>query len=148
MSRAERRALIECENPTLPITRQCRLLAVSRSSVYRRPAAVSEEDRAIMALIDRQYLARPDYGSRRMAAWLATQGHPVNRKRVQRLMRLMALMAIYQRANTSKAAAAHKSTRTRSAASRSSGSTKSGARTLATFRWPKVSFTWWSSWTG
>ena len=41
-SRAERRALIECENPTLPITQQCRLLAVSRSSVYRRPAAVSE----------------------------------------------------------------------------------------------------------
>ena len=25
-----------------------------------------------MGLIDRQYLARPYYGSRRMAAWLAT----------------------------------------------------------------------------
>jgi putative transposase len=47
-----------------------------------------------MALIDRQYLARPYYGSRRMAAWLATQGHLVNRKRVQRLMRLMVLVAI------------------------------------------------------
>src|SRR5260370_368944 len=43
-----------------------------------------------------------------MAAWLATQGHLVNRKRVQRLMRLMGLVAIYQRPNTSKAAAAHK----------------------------------------
>ena len=64
------------------------------SSIYRRPAEVSEEDRAIMALIDRQYLARPYYGSRRMAAWLATQGHPVNRKRVQRLMRLMGLVAV------------------------------------------------------
>ena len=61
-----------------------------------------------MALIDRQYLARPYYGSRRMAAWLATQGHPVNRKRVQRLMRLMGLVAVYQRPNTSKLAAAHK----------------------------------------
>jgi hypothetical protein len=29
---------------------------------------VSEEDRAAMTLIDRQYLARPYYGSRRMAA--------------------------------------------------------------------------------
>ena len=57
-----------------------------------------------MELIDRQYLARPFYGSRRMAAWLATQGHTVNRKRVQRLMRLMGLVAIYQRPNTSKAA--------------------------------------------
>src|SRR5262245_28508406 len=52
-----------------------------------------------MALIDRHYLPRRYYGSRRMAAWLATQGHHVNRKRVQRLMRLLGLMAIYQRPN-------------------------------------------------
>ena len=108
MSRAERRALIEREDPALPIFQQCRLLAVSRSSVYRRPAEVSEEDRAIMALIDLQYLARPYYGSRRMAAWLATQGHLVNRKRVQRLMRLMGLVAVYQRPNTSKSAPENK----------------------------------------
>ena len=104
MSRAERRALIEREDPTLPVMQQCRLLAVSRSSVYRRPAEVSKEDRAIMALIDRHYLARPYYGSRRMAAWLTTQSHLVNRKRVQRLMRLMGLVAVYQRPNTSKQA--------------------------------------------
>jgi putative transposase len=108
MSRAGRRALVERENAALPVSQQCRLLAVSRSSVYRQPTEVSEVDRAIMALIDRQYLARPYYGSRRMVAWLATQGHLVNRKRVQRLMRLMGLVAIYQRPNTSKAAAEHK----------------------------------------
>jgi putative transposase len=108
MSRAERRALVERENPMLPVSQQCRLLAVPRSSAYRRPAEVSDPDRAIMGLIDREYLARPYYGSRRMAAWLATQGHVVNRKRVQRLMRLMGLVAIYQRPNTSKPAAAHK----------------------------------------
>jgi len=108
MSRAERRALVEREDRALPVTQQCRLLAISRSSIYWKPAEVSEEDRALMALIDRQYLARPYYGSRRMAAWLATQGHRVNRKRVQRLMRLMGLVAVYQRPNTSKPAAAHK----------------------------------------
>ena len=108
MSRAERRALVERTDPTLPVSQQCRLVAVSRSSVYRRPAEVTEEERTIMALIDRHYLARPYYGSRRMAAWLATQGHLVNRERVQRLMRLMGLVAIYQRPNTSKAAAEHK----------------------------------------
>ena len=108
MSRAERRALVEREAAALPVSRQCRLLAISRSSVYRRPAEVSEEDGAIMALIDRQYLARPYYGSRRMAAWLATQGLVVNRKRVRRLMRLAGLVAIFQRPNTSKPAVAHK----------------------------------------
>jgi putative transposase len=108
MSRAERRALVERDNPALAVSQQCRLLAVSRSAVYRKPAEVSAEDFAIMALIDRQYLARPYYGSRRMAAWLATQGHPVNRKRVRRLMRLLGLVAIYQRPHTSKPTAAHK----------------------------------------
>src|SRR5215510_515860 len=86
MSGAERRGLVEREAPALPVSRQCRLLAVSRASVYRRPAEISEEDCTIMALIDRQYLARPYYGSRWMAAWLATQGHVVNRKRVRRLV--------------------------------------------------------------
>ena len=85
MSRAERRALVERENLVLPVSQQCRLLAVSRSSIYRQPLAVSEEEHTIMALIDRQYLARPYYGSRRMAAWLATQGHRINRKLVLRL---------------------------------------------------------------
>jgi putative transposase len=108
MSRAERRALVEREAVAPPVSRQCRLLSVSRASVYRRPAPVSAEDCTIMALIDRQYLARPYYGSRRMAAWLVTQGHAVNRKRVQRLMRLAGLVAIYQRPNTSKPAPAHK----------------------------------------
>jgi putative transposase len=100
--------MVERMNPALPISQQCRLLALPRSSVYRKPAEVSAEDLAIMALIDRHYLARPYYGSRRMAAWLATQGHHVNRKRVPRLMRLLGLAAIYQRPNTSKPAVAHK----------------------------------------
>jgi putative transposase len=108
MSRAERLGLVERESPVLSISQQCRLLTVSRSTVYRKPAEVSAEDLAIMTLIDRQYLARPYYGSRRMAAWLATQGHLVNRKRVRRLMRLLGVVAIYQRPNTSKPAAAHK----------------------------------------
>src|ERR1700681_745591 len=52
MSRAERRALVEREAPALPVSRQCRLLAISRSSVYRRPAEVSEEDCAITISMD------------------------------------------------------------------------------------------------
>ena len=78
--------MVERANPMLPVSQQCRLLAVSRAAVYRKPAEVTAADLAMMAPIDRQYLARAYYGSRRMAAWLGTQGHLVNRKRVQRLM--------------------------------------------------------------
>src|SRR6201982_3375200 len=101
--------MVECMNPALPISQQCRLLALPRSSVYRKPAEVDAEDLAIMALIDRHYLARPYYGSRRMAAWLATQGHHVNRKRGQRLMRLLGLAACLPPPQTSKPAGAPKS---------------------------------------
>ena len=61
-----------------------------------------------MKLIDRQYLATPFYGARKIAAWLKSQGQRVNRKRVQRLMLLMGLKAIYRRPRTSKPAPGHK----------------------------------------
>jgi hypothetical protein len=67
MSRAERRAMVERGDPVLPVFQQCRLLAVARSAVYRKPAEVSAEDLAIMALIDRQYLVRPYMPAR--AGW-------------------------------------------------------------------------------
>jgi len=53
-----------------------------------------------MRLLDRQFLETPFYGSRRMAAWLGTQGHTVNRKRVQRMMRQMGLEPLYPRPRT------------------------------------------------
>ncbi len=61
-----------------------------------------------MKLIDRQYLATPFYGARKIAAWLKSQSHQVNRKRVRRLMQLMGLKAIYRRPRTSKPAPGHK----------------------------------------
>lgn len=60
----------------LPVSRQYRLLSVSRASIYCRPASVSGEDGTIMAPIDRQYLARPYYGSWQRMAWLATKAMP------------------------------------------------------------------------
>ncbi len=61
-----------------------------------------------MKLIDRQYLATPFYGSRKIAAWLKSQGHRVNRKRVRRLMQIMGRNAIYRRPRTSKPAPGYK----------------------------------------
>src|SRR5436189_2070713 len=147
MSRAERRGLVEREASALPVSRQCRLLAVSRASVYRRPAAISEQDGTIMALIDRQYLARPYYGSRRMAAWLATQGHLVNRKRVRRLMRLAGLVAIYQRPNTSKAATAHKIYPYLLGGIAIERVNQAWCGAATTIPRPRGSSTWWSTWT-
>lgn len=99
--------MIEQPKP-LSLKRQCELLGLSRAALYYRPMEVSAYELELMALIDRQYLHTPFYGSRRMTAWLRTQGHLVHRKRVQRLMRLMGIEAIYQRPRTSKPAAEHR----------------------------------------
>jgi len=60
-----------------------------------------------MKLIDRQYLGIPFYGARKIAAWLKSQSHQVNRKRVRRLMRIMGLKAVYRRPKTSLLAPGH-----------------------------------------
>ena len=108
MSRAERLAMVDRSHPALSVVRQCVLLSLSRSSVYYRPAAADAETLALMQRIDAQYLRTPFYGSRRMAAWLRSEGFAVNRKRVRRLMRLMGLQAIYQRPRTSQPAPDHR----------------------------------------
>ena len=97
MSRSQRRAMIDREEPKLSLVRQCGLLGISRSSLYYLPTEAGAEDMELMALIDQQYLKTPFYGSRRMTAWLRNHGHQVNRKRVRRLMQLIGLEAIYRR---------------------------------------------------
>ena len=108
MSWERRRKMADRQHPALSTVRQCALLGISRSSVYYRPRATSQEDLAVMKQIDQQYLATPFYGSRRMTVWLQRQGRPVSRKRVQRLMRIMGLQAIYRRPRTSLRALGHK----------------------------------------
>jgi putative transposase len=98
---------IEPKHRKLSLVRQSRLLGVSRSALYYQPAGPSAYELELMALMDRQYLKTPFYGSRRMKAWLEAEGHVVNRNRLVRLMRLMGLEAIYQRPKTSQPAPGH-----------------------------------------
>jgi putative transposase len=99
--------MVERQGP-LSLRRQCLLLGLSRAALYYRPMKVEPYALELMALIDRQYLRTPFYGSRRMTVWLQAQGHLVNRKRVRRLMQRMGLEAIYQRPRTSLPAPAHR----------------------------------------
>ena len=103
---SERRAMIQADHP-LAVTRRCELLDVARSTVYYRPTGISAEDLALMRLLDEIHLACPFYGSRRLRDELETQGHPVNRKRVQRLVRQMGLRALYPKPRTSQPGVGH-----------------------------------------
>jgi putative transposase len=100
MSREERKAMV-APDPGLSLSRQCRLLSVSRSSFYYAPKGESPENLALMRRIDALFLKYPFYGSRQMARQLSREGVCAGRHRVRPLMRLMGLEAIYRAPKTS-----------------------------------------------
>ena len=101
MNTPARKAIID-RAQALPLTKQCQLVEVSRSSIYYQPVLVSDEDQALMRIIDKIHLKRPFLGSRRIRDELIDLGHQVNRKKVQRLMQLMGIKALYPKPSTSK----------------------------------------------
>src|SRR6267378_1930809 len=108
MSIPERRAMVERPAENLSVRRQCALLNLARSGVYRPGPVTGADDLALMRRIDELHLKWPFYGSRRMVFELNQAGHGVNRKRVQRLMRVMGIEALVPRPGTSKAAPGHR----------------------------------------
>jgi putative transposase len=101
MSRGERKAMVAREHPVLSLSRQCEVLSIGRSSLYRTPKGESPANLALMRRIDALFLKYPFYGSRQMARQLRREGVIVGRHRVRRLMRLMGLEAIYRAPRTS-----------------------------------------------
>jgi len=101
MSREERKAMIWRDRPGLGLSRQCEILAISRSSFYYTSKGESPTNLTLMRRIDELFLKYPFYGSRQMARQLRRDGLCVGRHRVRRLMRLMGLSAIYQKPRTS-----------------------------------------------
>lgn len=79
----------------ISIRRQCELLGLNRSTYYMRPSGESSFNLMLMELIDKQYTKTPFYGYPKMTALLRRENHPVNKKRVARLMRLMGLQAVF-----------------------------------------------------
>jgi putative transposase len=108
MSKPDREAMLDRDCVDLSMRRQCALLRLARSGVYRPKAAPDPDDLAVMRRIDELYLAMPFYGSRKMVVALRAEGLQVNRKRVRRLMRLMGLEALVPKPGTSKASPQNK----------------------------------------
>jgi len=94
--------MIESAHAMIPVSRQCDLLNLARSSYYYVPGRDDSYNQLLMNRIDEQFTKTPFYGVPKMAAWLKIQGHPVNHKRIRRLMRLMGLEAIYPKPKLSK----------------------------------------------
>jgi putative transposase len=107
MSPGEKKAMVRRDHPELSISQQCKLMRLSRSSVYYAPVGIDPETLELMKRIDRVFIAYPFFGSRQIAAYLRREGVALGRHRARRLMRLMGLEAIYRRPRTTTPHPAH-----------------------------------------
>src|SRR6266567_1219960 len=108
MSTPDRRELVDRQHGGLSVRRQCRLLGLARSGVYRPALPADDNDVAVMRRLDELFTAWPFLGSRRMAQMLKEEGFAINRKRVQRLMRQMGIAALGPKPRTTKPEPGHK----------------------------------------
>jgi putative transposase len=92
----------------LPITRQAKVLQISRGSVYYQPRPVSASDLEVMRRLDRLHLEYPFAGSRMLQGLLVADGCKVGRRHVKTLMRRMGIEALYRRPRTTKPGPGHK----------------------------------------
>ena len=95
-------ALLEGDNPDLPLTTQADLLGLNRTGLYYQPVAPSPEEVQIKHQIDKLYTDYPFYGSRRITKQLCRDGTLINRKAVQRHMREMGIAGVCPGPNLSK----------------------------------------------
>ncbi len=102
MSPSQRKTLICKDHTALSLTRQCKLLKISRSSLYYTPVGIDAATLKLMNEIDRIFTKYPFFGSRQITAYLPRNGFHAGRHRVRRLMGIMGLQAIYKGPNTSK----------------------------------------------
>jgi putative transposase len=94
-------------NAKLSVTRQAKLLGLSRASVYYTPAPVDDADLALMRRMDHLHLELPFAGSRMLRDLLQGEGVEIGREHVRTLMRRMGITAIYQRPTTTQRHPAH-----------------------------------------
>ena len=92
----------------LSVSRQAKVLGISRGSVYYLPQPTSDADLALMRRMDELHLEYPFAGSRMLKGLLQAEGHKVGRLHVSTLMKRIGLEALYRRPNTSKPAPGHK----------------------------------------
>ena len=84
----------------LPITKQAKVLNVSRGSVYYLPRAPSSADLALMRRMDELHLDFPFAGSRMLRDLLTAEGFQVGRRHVATLMKRRGIQAVYRKPNT------------------------------------------------
>ena len=102
-----RNAMVD-KKSRIPLTRQCKLLSIGRTSIYYRPG-VSERNIELMNRMDELFTEDPTRGTRRLSRALRKRfGLYAGRGKVRRLMDRMGIGAIYPKKRLSLGNKQHK----------------------------------------
>lgn len=107
-SSKERKVLVDTKL-NLSLNKQCRLLHVSKSSLYYNPTKPfsSDSDLKLLDAINNIYSDFPSYGYRRIHSQLLKDGYGVGKKFVKKAMKYMGIEALYPKPKTTTANKEH-----------------------------------------
>lgn len=94
--------MIEPAHQSLSIAEQCRLIGISRSTIYYKRRQERKKNLELMDRIDEIHTEYITWGSRKIRDRLHMEGWNVNRKRVKRLMDLMEIQVVYPKPKLSR----------------------------------------------
>jgi len=111
LSKDERNQMIRVDQ-TIPYTKKCQLLKISKSTVYYKSKQIEpdEEELALCLLLDELHMKHPWMGARRLRDQVnrCRVDYTVNRERIQRLIRKMGIHSVYAKPRTSIPGKGHK----------------------------------------
>jgi putative transposase len=90
---SDKQALIEPELKTLSLSKQCKLLSISRSHLYKKPV-VNEKKIAIKKQIEKIFEEIPIYGEKKVHQQLIEDGFPVSLNTVSKYRKELGLRAV------------------------------------------------------
>ena len=93
-----KKSLIDSQAQTISLSRQCKLIGVSRSSLYYKPKPMSEINHSILNAMDEIYTDNPEYGYRYIHKQLLENGVSIGKHRVLKYMNILGIEAIFPRA--------------------------------------------------
>src|SRR5690606_10187720 len=91
MNTDDKLKLVDPNCSQLSVSRQCRLLNLSRSRFYYKPKVIDEVELEQMRILDELYLEDPTRGTRRMSKELKKLGYQCGRHHTRTLMQRMRL---------------------------------------------------------
>ena len=106
----ERREWVEANHPLLSMRAQCQILELNRSSIYytQAPRILTEEQLALLRLVDEVYTKYPFFGTRQMSDYISLHKHACNRYEARWAYEQLGLHSLAPGPHTSKPHPEHK----------------------------------------